>query len=139
MLNQEKVGTRYPTYRYEVSREKVREYAEATGAGGRYDAEIGDVVAPPTFAACFALGREAAWGQDPDLGVHPRFLHGAQTFDFHRPVRVGDVLDCTPRIASIEVRGRTEFMVVAVDGADAETGEPVVTSSATLIFLDGDA
>ena len=30
-LNREKVGTAYPSYTYEVSREKIREYAIALG------------------------------------------------------------------------------------------------------------
>jgi acyl-CoA thioesterase FadM len=135
-LNTDRIGHRYPSYRYEVSREKVREYALATGAGDpRYLADDGEVVAPPTFAACFVLTRGESWASDPELGAHTSLLHASQEFDFHRPVRVGDVLECTPSIANIRSAGSNEFLTAEVDCVDAASGEPVVTSRATLVFL----
>ena len=57
-LNQSKVGTAYPAYRYEVAREKIREYAMALGeSDARYQSDGDDCVAPPTFAAAFTLSR----------------------------------------------------------------------------------
>ena len=137
MLNPERVGHRYPSYRYEVSREKVREYALATGADDpRVTADTGPVVAPPTFAACFTVMRGgASVVDDPELGAHPRLLHSAQEYDFARPVRVGDVLECTPEIVDIVSRGRIERLVLQVDCRDADTGDPVVTGRSTLVFL----
>jgi len=63
-LNRDRIGTSYPSYRYEVSREKIREYAAAVGeTDPRYYSDGDDCVAPPTFAACFTLtkGGEAAF------------------------------------------------------------------------------
>jgi hypothetical protein len=55
-LNRDKVGTSYPSYTYEVSREKIREYASALGESDpRYFSDGDDCVAPPTFAACFTV------------------------------------------------------------------------------------
>lgn len=132
-LNPERVGHRYPSYRYEVSREKVREYAEVTGAG--MVPEEGEVVAPPTFAACFTVTRGAGWAGDTELGAHPALVHGAQEYEFFRPLRVGDTLVCTPWIADIVSRERTEFLTAQVDCVDAETGEDVVTGRCTIIFF----
>lgn len=135
-LNQSRVGHSYPPYRYEVSREKIREYAFATGVDDpRSTAEEGALVAPPTFAACFTVTRGGSWFADPELGAHPVLVHGSQAYDFHRPVRVGDVLECTPMIADIKVRGRNEFLTVQIDCADASSGEPVLTSRGTIVFL----
>jgi hypothetical protein len=135
-LNPARVGHRYPSYRYEVSREKIREYALATGVTDpRSLAEEGEVVAPPTFAACFTLLRGDTWASDPELGTHPAFVHTAQEFTFHRPVRLGDVLRCTPSVAEIVSRGRTEILTAQVDCEDAGTGVPVVTSRSTLVFF----
>lgn len=137
-LNRDKVGTEYPSYTYEVSREKIREYAAALGESDpRYYSEGDDCVAPPTFAACFTVikGGQAIFA-DPDLGVHPALVHGSQTYEFGaRPVRPGDVLDCTPRIGSIAARGRNEFMTVEVDCRFQDTGEQAVLSKATIVFL----
>jgi acyl-CoA thioesterase FadM len=135
-LNTDRIGHTYPAYRYEVSREKVREYAAATGVGGRaVTAERGEVVAPPSFAACFTVGRFDALFDDPQLGAHWNLLHGSQEYVFHRPVRVGDVLTCTPRIADLRAGSRLDVLTLQIDCLDADDGSPVVTSHGTLIFF----
>ena len=117
-----------------MSREKVREYSLATGAGEV--PETGDVVAPPTFAACFTVGRSTDMFSDTKLGAHWNLVHGTQAYEFHRPLRVGDVLDCTPRIANINPKGRMDFLDLEIDCVDAETSEPVVTARSTIIFFN---
>jgi hypothetical protein len=132
------VGTTYPAYTYEVSREKIREYAAALGEQDpRYFAADDTCVAPPTFAACFTIikGGQAAFA-DPELGTHPKLVHGSQLYRFGtRPLRPGDVLVCTPRIADISVRGANEFMVTEVDCRFVDTDELAVVSQATIVFL----
>jgi hypothetical protein len=137
-LNAAKVGTVYPSYVYEVSREKIREYAAALGESDpRYFSDGDDCVAPPTFAATFTVirGGMAAFG-DPDLGAHMVLVHGSQRYAFgERPVRPGDVIVCTPRIASITARGRNEFLVTEVDCRFRDTDERAVLSETTIVFL----
>lgn len=120
-----------------MSREKIREYAFATGIYDLlYTAETGEIVAPPGFAACFTVirGGGAMFG-DAELGAHPALVHGQQEFEYHRSVKPGDVVECTPMIADIAVKGRNEFLTLQIDCKDAETGEPVVTSRGTIVFL----
>jgi hypothetical protein len=93
-----------------------------------------DLVAPPTFAACFTLGRDGIFA-DPELGVHPSLVHGSQRYELARPIRGGDLLACTPRIVDIVDRGRMELLTYAIDCADARTGEHVATSTTEIIFL----
>ena len=137
-LNRDKVGTEYPSYRYEVSREKIREYASALGESDpRYFSEGDDCVAPPTFAACFTVikGGQAAMS-DPELGTHFALVHGSQKFTYgDRPIRPGEVLSCTPRIDSISARGANEFLTVAIDCRHEDSGELAVTASQTIVFL----
>lgn len=136
-LNAERVGHRYPSYRYEVSREKVREYARATGVTDpRALADEGPLAVPPTFAACFTVGPVVDLTRDPELGGHAGVLHASQEYDFHRPLAVGDALQCTPEIAGLVRRGATDFLSVTVDCRDEATGEPVVTARARLVFGD---
>lgn len=136
-LNRDKVGAVYPAYRYEVSREKIREYAIALGESDpRYLSEGDDCVAPPTFAAAFTITKGgAAVFADPDLGVHPALVHGSQRYVFgEEPLRPGDVLTCTPRIAAISARGNNEFLTIEVD-CRHEDGSLAVRSEATIVFL----
>ncbi len=72
---------------------------------------------------------------DPELGASARLMHGSQEFDFHRPVRPGDVLECRPRITRIMSRRGSEFLSLQVDCVAADTGEPVVISRQTVVFL----
>jgi hypothetical protein len=136
-LNQSKVGSVYPSYRYEVSREKIREYAMALGeTDPRYHSEGDDCVAPPTFAAAFTItkGLMLLLG-DAELGAHPALVHGSQAFRYGRPLRPGDALECTPRIVSITTRGRNEFLTTVVDCRFAGTDELAVEAEVVIVFL----
>ncbi len=137
-LNTDKVGTTYPPYTYEVSREKIREYASALGESDpRYVSSGDDCVAPPTFAAAFTMtkGGEAIFS-DPDLGAHQTLVHGSQRYVYgDRPVRPGDTLTCTPRIADISVRGNNEMLTIEVDCRFAGDDVPAVRSEAVIVFL----
>jgi hypothetical protein len=123
-----------------VSREKIREYAAATGIADEvYRADPAtipaeEIIAPPTFAACFAIGAGELFA-DPDLGVHFNLVHGSQEFEYQRPVRAGDLLACTPRIVDIVDRDRMELLTFEVECADARTAEPVLTARSTIIFF----
>ena len=99
-------------------------------------AESGPVLAPPTFAACFTVARGPSLLDDPELGAHPRLIHSSQEYVFHRPVRVGDVLECRPSITAVTPRGRMDLLALETVCVDADDGEPVVTSRATLVFLN---
>ena len=115
----------------------MREYARATFVGGEAaEAETGDTLAPPTFAACFTVTRSGAMFDDAELGAHFNLVHGAQEYEYHRPVRVGDTLVCTPRIADIKAKGNMEFLTLEISCVDADTEEPVVTSRGTIIFFN---
>lgn len=117
----------------------MREYALATRATDPvYEADPSEtppdeVVAPLTFAACFAA--PAALAHDPELGWHWNLVHAKQEYEFHRLVRVGDVLACTPRITAIVSRGRTELLTVEVACTDPSNGAAVVTSRSTIAFF----
>jgi hypothetical protein len=137
-LNTALVGKVYPAYRYEVSREKIRDYAYALGeTDPRYFSDGDDCVAPPTFAAAFTVirGGEPAFS-DPELGAHKALVHGSQRFAFGaRPVTPGDVLNCVPHIAGISHRGENEFLELHVTCTFADSDELAVRSEATIVFL----
>lgn len=137
-LNPERVGAAYPSYRYEVSREKIREYAAAVGeTDPRYFSDGDDLVAPPTFAACFTIQRG---GQpilaDPELGAHAALVHGSQSYRYgDRPLRPGDVLECTPRITDLTTRGDNDFLTFEIECRFAD-GSLAVVSETTFVFLN---
>ncbi|MEX0831316.1 MAG: MaoC family dehydratase N-terminal domain-containing protein [Nitriliruptoraceae bacterium] len=138
-LNSDRVGATYPSYTYEVSREKIREYATAVGeTDARYFSDGDDLVAPPTFAACFTIQRGGGpILADPDLGGHSALVHGSQAYRFgDRPLRPGDVLVCTPRIVDITERGSNDFLTFEVDCRFADDDAVAVVSETTFVFLN---
>jgi len=136
-LNRARIGATYPSFLYEVAREKIREYASAVGeTDPRYFSDGDDCVAPPTFAATFTVskGGDVVFA-DPELGTHPALVHGSQRFVYgERAMRPGDVLTCTPRVADIGARGRNELLQVEVDCRFPDD-TLAVRSEAMIVFL----
>jgi hypothetical protein len=116
-------GQTFPPREFEVTREAIRHYREATGEdpnGGallplRWCGPPGasgtpglgtppvDEVAPSTFAHLFAVPRVVV----PDAVLPPGGIHARQEYEFHRPLRAGERVQTTMRVAEkYEKRGR---------------------------------
>ena len=106
-MNQSLKGKIYPTFRYEVGREKILEYARATLSTNPYCTDhkfaarshYGAVVAPPTFVATYCHQALRNVFEDEELGMDvPRIVHGEQTFEFGEVVKSGDTISTTVTI-----------------------------------------
>jgi acyl dehydratase len=141
-INPDFIGREYPQSEpYEVSREKIREFAAAIGDDNpAYTSPdeahaLGhlDVIAPPTFAFVLAFRMGGGLVHDPELGVdYSRVVHGQQGFVHHRPIRAGDVLVGTPRIDDVRTRGGNETLTWSADLRTVD-GEPVCVAVNTLV------
>ena len=105
---------------YAVGREKVREYAYATGETdarctdpeAARAAGFADVVAPPMFAAVYS--GPAIWPAvvDPEVGIDfAHMVHGAQSFTWHEPVVAGDEITTEAELEEESERGGLKFYV----------------------------
>ena len=109
-LNTGAIGKRYEPLTYAVGREKIVEYALATGETNPLHLDLAaaraaghaDVVAPPMFAVVYQ-GRSVTEAMfDPELGIDfDRLVHGEQAFQWHRLVVAGDELTTTLTVADI--------------------------------------
>ena len=114
---------------FDVERGAIRKFADAvqdpTPACVRGD------VAPPTFPTTF---RMTIPGLSFDLA---RVLHGAQEYQYERPLRAGDRVRCRVRVANVYRRqgslGEMTFLILAMEGTD-ESGSPVFTGTTTAIL-----
>jgi hypothetical protein len=59
-------------------------------------------------------------------------VHGEQSYEWRRPIVVGDVLKTTPRVGDIYAKGPNEFLVIEAEITDAD-GEVVCISRGTLL------
>ncbi len=122
-----------PTAPYTVSRERLVEFAAATGStyeGGP---------APATFPIVVAFAAMRALMQDPSVGIElHRVVHGEQRFTYTRPVEAGDELTATLTVDSLRHIGGADIVGTRSEIADA-AGLPVCTAFAVLVHRGEDA
>jgi hypothetical protein len=103
-----------------------------------------NAIVPPTFPFVMPFWGSTGTGGAAGLPIEKlrgpgrMILHGNQEFVYHRPVRVGDVLEGTGTIAEVYEKDRgggakMEFYVLDTAWVDAKTREPVVNTKFTMI------
>jgi len=149
------LGRRYGPFVFAVGLQHVRDFVVATGGGvpghvfssppGRahpltWDEGAaragphGGIVAPPAFAATFAMEPFAQACSDPALRLDVlRLVHGEQELELVEPVRPGDVLTTTGEITRILERGNLDFLEVTSTTAN-QHGRVVVRGVWTAII-----
>lgn len=140
-LNQSLKGKAYQEIELEVDRDRVTQFALAVGEDDpRFlEAEAAraegfpDQVAFPTFPTVLGILASAQIVVDPELGMdYSRVVHGEQSYEWRRPIVVGDRLRTTPRIADVYAKGPNEFLVIEAEITDAD-GEVICVSRSTLL------
>jgi len=139
-LNRDFIGRAFPPSEpYEVSRVKIKEFAEAIGDPNPVyrDREAAkaaghpDVIAPPTFPIVISLSGADLF--DPELGLNfAMVVHGEQRFEYQRPLRAGDVVVTEGTVAAIRSIGRNERLDIRTVITTVE-GEHVCTAHNVLI------
>jgi acyl dehydratase len=135
-------GRVYPPQRYDVSREKIREFADAIGDPNpvyrdvEAAKELGhpDVVAPPTFAMVPVLRGFDVLMDDLDIG-YAQVIHANQRFVSARAIRAGDRLTTTTTLDSVRSRPGNDLIGIRCEVV-SETGEAVCTATATLLVRE---
>lgn len=140
-VNPEAVGRTYgPFEAYEVTRVKIREFADAVDArsGAHFYPEVAraegypDVVAPSTFAVLIAQKAEFHVVADPEVGVDfSKVVHADERFTHHRPLVAGDVVTTTVTIESIVQRAGISMVTTRAEIVDGDNA-PVATVASTL-------
>jgi acyl dehydratase len=114
-LNRNFIGREYPPKTISVTREALQKYARAyNDENPRYfDEAAGEIVAPPMFGVVVTWMSVVEAIGDPQLGADLlRLLHSEQDMEFVAPLRPGDEISATARIASIEARPGGEAMML---------------------------
>jgi len=140
-VNPEAEGRSYgPFEPYEVTRVKIREFADAVDAysGAHRDVAIAeaegysDLVAPTTFAVIIAQRAEFHVVTDPEVGVDfSMVVHADERFTHVRPLMAGDVISTTVHIDSIKQRAGIAMVTTRAELVDQD-GAPVSTVLSTL-------
>jgi acyl dehydratase len=140
-INADYVGRTFePSEPYEVSRVKIKEFAEAIGEpsvlcrdrAAAQAAGYPDVIAPPTFAIVVGAAYSARVTHDPGLGVnYAMIVHGEQSFEHTRPLHAGDVVVSQTTVESIRPVGAMTLLTTVTQIRTVD-GEQVCTARSTL-------
>jgi acyl dehydratase len=141
-INPEYVGKIFPpTEPYEVSREKLRQFADAIGdtnpvyrsRAAAQEAGFPDVIAPPTFPIVITVASSSKVLVDPGLNLnYAMVVHGEQRFEYSRPLVAGDVVTAQSTISSIRDVGSMSMMTTTTHIRTVD-GEHVCTAHSTLV------
>lgn len=100
-VNDEAAGKQWPPQAYQVGSEKIREFADAIGAGSdvHRDREAAlaagyrAIVAPPMFCVVYCARAIGTAVLDPAVGINlATMVHGGQEFIWEEPVCDGDTI-----------------------------------------------
>lgn len=130
-----------PTEAHIVTRQQIREFADAIGVTHPACSDVSvaralghdDLVAPPTFAIVITRRAARQVTHDPELGLdYSRVVHGEQRFDLARPVVAGDELTASVTLESVVQKRGSTFLTTRTElhGAD---GTLAVTARSTLV------
>jgi acyl dehydratase len=146
MASKDQIGRVLSTGTATVDAEHVAAFARALGdpnplyvdAAAAARGPYGAVVAPPTYPIAF-MTQAMAGGMDAFMELGLDFMtlvHGEQEFEYARPVRAGETLTLTGRIADVFEKvgstGTLDFVVLETEARDVD-GEAVFSSRNTLI------
>jgi acyl dehydratase len=109
-VNTQAIGKTYDPVEYAVGREKIREYARATGETNPVHLDLeaaraagyGDLVAPPMFAVVYSAPAVGPPIFDPEIELNfAMMVHGGQEFVWGPPVVAGDEISTVASVQEI--------------------------------------
>ena len=142
------IGKVDPPHLREVEKGAIRRYADAVGDDNPlyYDEEYakktkyGGIIAPPGF---FGWAKKTISSSEGLIGLigamieagYAGILDGGMAYDFFLPVRVGDTLVGSPKVADIALKeGKTKMMILRFETSYTnQNGDLVAKSYQTLI------
>ncbi|QUQ63099.1 FAS1-like dehydratase domain-containing protein [Kutzneria sp. CA-103260] len=141
-INPSMVGEVFAALPYEVSREKIREFAAALRDDNPayHDPDAAralghpDVIAPPSFLMIISLEAERKLVYDPSFGIGDprRLVHREQRFAHRRPAHAGDRLTVAIQVTDVEYLGDNEVLHFEDRITDAD-GELVSVATSTFV------
>ena len=142
------IGKVDPPHLREVEKGSIRRYADAVGDDNPlYNDEeharksrYGCIIAPPGF---FGWAKKTISSSEGLVGLigamieagYAGILDGGMAYDFYLPVRVGDTLVVSPKVADITLKeGKTKMMILRFEASYTnQNGDLVAKSYQTLI------
>jgi acyl dehydratase len=135
------IGKTYPSYTYEVGREKIKEYAKAIKNPDPHymdeefakKSKYGTIIAPPTFVVVIGAYLIEPIFYDKELDLNLMMLvHGEQEFEFYEVIKSGDQITTTARIADIKNKEKLDVIAVELNSVN-QHGKNVCKGTYTFV------
>lgn len=135
------VGMTFPPVSFEVTGERIRNYAKATDDMKPEFLEKDDskLVAPLAFTSVYWISSFIHLGKLVSDGIikdPSRLLHGGQRYEFLKPVKPGDKLELQTEIKDIYVKSNMLFLVFNITVKN-QNNEMVSKITTTFIIRPG--
>lgn len=128
-LNKQFIGKEYPSSAATVTLDALQKYARAYNDDNPHffdPATPGGIIAPPLFGVAVTWLSAIQPVADAELGVDVmRLLHAEQDMEFLAPLRPGDEIISTAKVAAIDSRPSGESLVLEIMARNA-VGQPVL-------------
>ena len=142
------IGKVDPPHLREVEKGAIRRYADAVGDDNPLycdeeyarKSRYGCIIAPPGF---FGWAKKTISSSEGLVGLigamieagYAGILDGGMAYDFYLPVRVGDTLVVSPKVADVAFKeGKTKMMIIRFEASYTnQNGDLVAKSYQTLI------
>jgi len=142
------IGKVDPPHLREVEKGAIRRYADAVGDDNPLycdeeyarKSRYGCIIAPPGF---FGWAKKTISSSEGLVGLigamieagYAGILDGGMAYDFYLPVRVGDTLVVSPKVADVALKeGKTKMMILRFEASYTnQNGDLVAKSYQTLI------
>jgi acyl dehydratase len=142
------IGKVDPPHLREVEKGAIRRYADAVGDDNPLycdeeyarKSRYGCIIAPPGF---FGWAKKTISSSEGLVGLigamieagYAGILDGGMAYDFYLPVRVGDTIVVSPKVADVALKeGKTKMMIIRFEASYTnQNGDLVAKSYQTLI------
>ncbi len=118
------IGKTYPSYTYDVGKEKIKEYAKAIKNPDPHyvdeafakKSKYGAIIAPPTFAVVFGAYLIEPVFLDKELNLNMAMLvHGEQELEFFEVVKAGDSITTAAKISDIKSKEKLDIITIELN------------------------
>jgi acyl dehydratase len=118
------IGKTYGPYTYDVSKDKIMEYAKAIKNPDPHyvdeafakKSKYGRIIAPPTFAVVLGAYLMEPVFFDSELALNMAMLvHGEQEFEFYEVVKAGDSITTGGKIKDIKNKEKLDVISVELE------------------------
>lgn len=132
-IDQKFLNKKFPSIKYEVSKEKITEFAKAIKA----DPAKFENICPPTFPVVYSSDLLAYVLYDEEMKLNlDKLVHGEQKFEYFQAARPGDTITSTGHVDKIFQKGPHDFISFKVESLN-QNQEKVCDLSWTLIVRGG--